>query len=114
MDPQIKITLPANTAIGACAFANAANTQQVTVMIDGKTVATVSGAGTQNKLLGHTVFNSGSGNCAVAITSNGVPSSAVSTKVVLGNRLNVVVIGSEDSSDKDYNDTICYLNWPIG
>ena len=38
----------------------------------------------------------------------------VCARVELANSLNVVIIGSEDGSDNDFNDTVCILQWPVG
>jgi hypothetical protein len=114
MAQQGVFTLPANTNFGATAFTNAAYTQNVTVSVDGRVVATFSGSGTADKNLGTQVLNSGSGNVQVSVNVNGRNSDLVSAQVVLTNKLNFALLGSEDSTDADYNDAIVILNWPLG
>ncbi len=113
MANQTQFTLPGNTQFGVTALANAGFQQQLTVQVDGKTVGTFTGSGNE-KNLGTQVFNSGSGNVQISISANGKPSDVVSARLVLANKLNVIVIGSEDGTDADYNDTVAFLNWPLG
>lgn len=110
---QNQFTLPANIQFGVTALANAGFQQQLTVLVDGKTVGTFTGSGNE-KNLGTQIFNSGSGKVQVNVTANGKPSDIVSARLVLANKLNVIVLGSEDSTDYDYNDAIAFLNWPLG
>jgi hypothetical protein len=111
---EYNITLPANTLIGATAFANAGNNQDIVVSIEGAVVARFSGSGTSNKLLGATVFNSGTGRANVRIDSAGRPSQVIGNQTILANKLNFALIGSEDAGDADFNDGILVLNWPLG
>lgn len=114
MSNVYNVTLPANTRIGATAFANAGNVQDIIVTVDGAPVARFSGNGTDNKLLGTSVFNSGSGRASVQITAAGRPSVVTGVQTILMNKLNFVLIGSEDAGDADYNDGILVMNWPLG
>ena len=113
-DGQVQITLPPNQNIGVIGLANSAAAQQIDVAIDGKSVATIAGQGNNNYLLGNKTFNSGSGKCTVTMSSYGKPLATVGAQVVLGNRLNSVVIGAEDHSDMDFFDGICIMTWPLG
>ncbi|AQW30392.1 fucose-binding lectin II [Ralstonia syzygii subsp. celebesensis] len=114
MAQQGVFTLPANTNFGVTAFANAANTQTIKVLVDNVVKATFSGSGTSDKLLGSQVLNSGRGAVQIQVSVNGKPSDLVSNQTILANKLNFAMVGSEDSSDNDYNDGIAVLNWPLG
>ena len=35
-------------------------------------------------------------------------------RVILANELNFALVGSEDSTDNDYNDAVVVINWPLG
>lgn len=50
----------------------------------------------------------------IQVSVNGKPSDLVSNQTILANKLNFAMVGSEDSSDNDYNDGIAVLNWPLG
>ena len=113
MSQQGYFTLPKNISFGVTAFSNAALTQTVNVLVDGKSVATFSGSGTGDHLLGTKTLNSGSGNVQISVSANGKPSDVVSSQVLLGNAVNFGLLGSEDSTDKDYNDAVAILNWPL-
>ena len=114
MAASVQFKLPPNAKIGATAFANSAGQQDVTVQIDGAVVARFSGKGTANTLLGSKVFNSGSGNATVTVTSNGKATQVVGAQVVLSDKLNFALVGSEDYTDADFNDGILVMNWPLG
>ncbi|ALF86605.1 MULTISPECIES: fucose-binding lectin II [Ralstonia solanacearum species complex] len=114
MAQQGVFTLPANTSFGVTAFANAANTQTIQVLVDNVVKATFTGAGTSDKLLGSQVLNSGSGAIKIQVSVNGKPSDLVSNQTILANKLNFAMVGSEDGTDNDYNDGIAVLNWPLG
>jgi hypothetical protein len=114
MAKQGVFTLPANTSFGATVLTNAGYTQAVTINVDGKPIATFTGAGTGDNNLGTKVLNSGSGNVSVTVTANGKVSDLVSSQLILANKLNTAIVGSEDSTDADYNDAIVFLNWPLG
>ena len=112
--PQGTFTLPANIRFGATAFANSSGMQVVNVLVDGNPVAQFQGQSTGNEVIGSQVLSSGSGKVQVTVSVNGQQSSLVSAQVVLANKLNVIVIGSEDGTDNDYNDSVVILNWPLG
>lgn len=111
MAQQGVFTLPANTSFGVTAFANAANTQTIQVLVDNVVKATFTGSGTSDKLLGSQVLNSGSGAIKIQVSVNGKPSDLVSNQTILANKLNFAMVGSEDGTDNDYNDGIAVLNW---
>lgn len=114
MSNEYSVTIPARTSIGASAFANAGNIQEIVISVDGAPVARFAGSGTNNKHLGSSVFNSGSGHVSVKISAAGRPSKVTGAQMILMNKLNFVTIGSEDAGDNDYNDGIVILNWPLG
>jgi len=107
-------TLPANTNFGATVFSNAAYTQVVTILVDGVQRAAFSGSGTNDKVLGSKVINSGSGKVQITVTANGKPSAILTANVSLADKCNFAVLGSEDGADADYNDAIVVMNWPLG
>lgn len=111
---QGTFTLPANIRFGITALVNSAGKQIVTVLVDGKTAAQFEGQSTSNEVIGSQVLNSGSGDVQITVSVNGQQSSLTSAQLILANRLNVVALGSEDSTDNDYNDTVAILNWPLG
>nr|2BOI_A Chain A, CV-IIL LECTIN [Chromobacterium violaceum]2BOI_B Chain B, CV-IIL LECTIN [Chromobacterium violaceum]2BV4_A Chain A, LECTIN CV-IIL [Chromobacterium violaceum]2BV4_B Chain B, LECTIN CV-IIL [Chromobacterium violaceum] len=107
-------TLPARINFGVTVLVNSAATQHVEIFVDNEPRAAFSGVGTGDNNLGTKVINSGSGNVRVQITANGRQSDLVSSQLVLANKLNLAVVGSEDGTDMDYNDSIVILNWPLG
>jgi len=114
MAQQGIFTLPANINFGATVLVNSGATQTVTVSVDGVVKATFTGVGTTDKNLGTQVINSGKGTVTVAVTANGKASDLVSSQLILANKLNTAIVGSEDWTDADYNDSIAILNWPLG
>lgn len=54
------------------------------------------------------------GDWEISIKVGGKECKQVSARVELANSLNVVIIGSEDGTDNDFNDTVCILQWPVG
>ncbi|KUM01698.1 fucose-binding lectin [Chromobacterium subtsugae] len=114
MAQQGVFTLPARINFGATVLTNAANVQNVAILVDNEVRATFSGSGITDKNLGTQVVNSGTGNVRVTVTVNGKASDLVSTQVILANKVNLALLGSEDGTDADYNDAIVLLNWPLG
>ncbi|OHX14543.1 fucose-binding lectin II [Chromobacterium sphagni] len=114
MAQQGVFTLPARINFGATVLVNSAAVQQVAILVDNEVRATFSGSGVTDKNLGTQVINSGSGNVRVTVTANGKSSDLVSAQLVLANKINLAVLGSEDGTDMDYNDAIAILNWPLG
>lgn len=114
MAQQGVFTLPPRINFGVTALTNAAYQQNITVYVDNEPRATFSGSGVDDRNLGTRVINSGSGSVRIAVTVNGKQSDLVSSQVVLANRLNLALVGSEDGADQDYNDSIVVLNWPLG
>jgi hypothetical protein len=114
MAQQGLFTLPANTNFGVTAFANSSANQTIDVLVDNEVRATFTGNGTDNKLLGSKVINSGKGSVQVKVSANGKASDLVSNQTILTNKLNFALVGSEDGTDGDYNDGIAVLNWPLG
>ncbi|WP_434114768.1 fucose-binding lectin II [Paraburkholderia caffeinilytica] len=114
MAKQGVFTLPPNINFGVTAFANSAFTQTITVLVDNVTKATFTGGGASDKLLGTKVINSGNGAVQITVMANNKASDLVSSKVILGNKSNFALLGSEDYADQDENDGIAVLNWPIG
>lgn len=114
MAQQGVFKLPANVSFGATALVNSAATQTITVSVDGQPKATFTGSGTTDKNLGTQIINSGSGAVQVTVTANGKASDLVSAQVILANKLNLALLGSEDWTDADYNDSVVIINWPLG
>jgi mannose-binding lectin len=114
MAQQGLFTLPANVNFGVSAFANSSTYQTIDVLVDNEVRTTFTGNGTDNKLLGSKVINSGKGSVQVKISANGKASDLVSNQTILTNKLNFALVGSEDGTDGDYNDGIAVLNWPLG
>ena len=113
MAKQGVFTLPANINFGATAFANAAYVQVIKIFVDNVLKATFTGSGNERNL-GTQIINSGKGAVRVTVDANGKPSDLVSAQLILTNKLNMAIVGSEDAGDADYNDGIAILNWPIG
>ena len=109
-------TLPANTNFGVTVLINTSLVQTVTVFVGGVQRGTFVGVGTGDINLGTKIFNSGAGGgpVKITVTANGRAADLVSAQLVLTNKLNVAIVGSEDSTDADYNDAIALLNWPLG
>ncbi|POZ63343.1 fucose-binding lectin II [Chromobacterium alticapitis] len=114
MAQQGVFTLPANINFGVTVLTNAAYVQNVEIFVNNELRASFSGSGTNNNNLGTKVINSGNGSVRVQITANGKQSDMVSSQLVLANKLNMAIVGSEDGTDMDYNDAIAILNWPLG
>ncbi|HCF5224397.1 TPA: fucose-binding lectin [Pseudomonas aeruginosa] len=115
MATQGVFTLPANTRFGVTAFANSSGTQTVNVQVNNETVATFTGQSTNNGIIGSKVLNSGGGGkVQILVSVNGRSSDLVSAQVILANELNFALVGSEDSTDNDYNDAVVVINWPLG
>lgn len=113
MAQQGIFTLPAGIKFGATALVNSSANQTITVLVDGVTKATFNGSGS-DKNLGTQTIDSGRGAVKVTVSANNKASDLVSTQVILANKLNCALLGSEDSTDYDYNDAIVLINWPIG
>ncbi|MDK2353064.1 MULTISPECIES: fucose-binding lectin LecB [Pseudomonas aeruginosa group] len=115
MATQGVFTLPPNTRFGVTAFANSSATQTVKVLVNNETAATFTGQSTNNAVIGSQVFNSGGGGkVQIQVSVNGRSSDLVSAQVILANELNFALVGSEDSTDNDYNDAVVVINWPLG
>jgi len=116
MDQQGKFTLPANTNFGVSAFTNSTFDQTVKILIDGQVKATFTGHGMSNNLIGSQVLNSGKGAVQVTVgTGSGgaSPSSLISGRAILANRVNFGMVAADEGSDGDFNDSIIELNWPL-
>ncbi|SDH82058.1 fucose-binding lectin II [Paraburkholderia phenazinium] len=105
--------IPAGIEFGATVLVNSALAQTVKVLVDGEVRATFDGSGIKDKNLGTQVIHSGRGEVRVKVEAGGKPSELLANTISEKN-LNVIVIGSEDGSDYDYNDSIVVLNWPLG
>jgi len=108
--------LPANIAFGVTALVNSAAEQTITVYLDDNQTpaATFQGNGTQDKNLQTQVLNSGKGKVKVVVSANGKPSKLGSRQVDLFKKTYFGLVGSEDGTDNDYNDSLVVLNWPLG
>lgn len=113
MAQQGVFTLPQNMNFSATAFVNGSNIQGIQILVDGEVKATFTGNGCAVNL-GSQIINSGTGAVQVKVEAKGTTSDMVSAQLILTNKLNMAIVGSEDSVDKDYNDGIAILYWPIG
>lgn len=108
--------LPANIAFGVTALVNSAAEQTIAVYVDDNPTpaATFQGNGTQDKNLQTQVLNSGKGKVKVVVSANGKPSKLGSRQVDIFKKTYFGLVGSEDGTDNDYNDSLVVLNWPLG
>jgi mannose-binding lectin len=106
-------SLPANTKFGLNALINSDSTQTVKVFIDDKQVDTLTGSGLGNVNPGAKTYNSGSGKVCVEVWANGKMSPLRYADNPLDNKPGMVVMGTEDGKDNDYNDSIVILNWGL-
>lgn len=114
MAQQGVFTLPADISFGVTVLVNSSAAQQVTVLVGGALPGEHAHLGTIDQNLGTKLFNSGRGAVQIQVAANGKASDLVSAQLVLTDKLNVAVVGSEDFTDNDYNDAIALLNWPLG
>jgi hypothetical protein len=117
--------LPPNMTFGVTALANSGNPQRVDVYIgnENKARATFHGQSLHDGNMGTQVLNSGpDGNVKIVVTvsggGDGRPSKLASRQVDIqpkgGKTVYFGLLGSEDGTDNDYNDSIVILNWPLG
>lgn len=112
MAEQGVFQLPQNTNFSVTVLTNAGNVQNAKIYVDGVQKAAFSGHGSAANL-GTKVLNSGKGTIKVTVDVNGKVSDMVSAQIILASKMNMAIVGSEDWKDKDYNDAIAILNWPI-
>ncbi|CAN7740657.1 fucose-binding lectin II [Paraburkholderia sp. 22099] len=109
-------SLPPNIAFGVTSLVNSAAEQTINVYIDDNQnpAATFQGNGTQDKNLQTQVLNSGKGKVRVVVSANGKTSKVGSRQVDIFKKTYFGLVGSEDGTDNDYNDSLVVLNWPLG
>ncbi|MET3244258.1 hypothetical protein ABIE53_001003 [Burkholderia sp. OAS925] len=98
------------------ALVNSSAQQTISVYVDDNQspAATFQGHGTQDKNLQTQVLNSGKGKVKVVVSANGKPSKLGSRQVDIFKKTFFGLVGSEDGTDNDYNDSLVVLNWPLG
>ncbi|HEY9132113.1 MAG TPA: fucose-binding lectin II [Dyella sp.] len=108
--------LPANTDFALNALINSAATQTIKVYIDGedKPSHTLTGSGLKNVNPGQIVAHTKTGQVCVEVSVNGKMSKWRFADNPLDNKPGFIVLGTEDGSDNDYNDTIVFINWGLG
>ncbi|MFM0527402.1 fucose-binding lectin II [Paraburkholderia strydomiana] len=108
--------LPPNTSFGVTALVNSSAQQTIAVYVDDNQnpAATFQANGTQDKNLQTQVLNSGKGKVKVVVSANGKPSKLGSRQVDIFKKTFFGLVGSEDGTDNDYNDSLVVLNWPLG
>lgn len=95
-------------------YANSSAKQDVTITVPGG-VPFVVPASTKDGHVNTTDFTpKKGGDWEFEIKTNGKDSKVAFARLELANSLNVVVIGSEDGVDMDFNDTVCIIQWPVG
>jgi hypothetical protein len=108
--------LPPNIAFGVTSLVNSAAQQTINVYVDDNPspAATFEGNGTQDKNLQTQVLKSGKGKVRVVVSANGKNSKIGSRQVDIFKKTYFGLVGSEDGTDDDYNDSLVVLNWPLG
>ena len=105
--------IPPNIKFGVTALINAVNNQTIKLFIDDQLTDTLTGAGLNDTTKGTKVYSSGKGNVCVAIEVNGKPSKLRFADNPLAGKPGIAVVGSEDGTDNDFNDSVVVLNWPL-
>ncbi|MDR8047995.1 fucose-binding lectin II [Burkholderia cenocepacia] len=107
--------LPPNIDFRAVFFANAADRQEVKLYIgeNSKTAAWTYAGNSRDEVRGK-ILNSGDGTLRVEVFTNGKQSATDGRLAPLSKRTWFGILVSEDGADKDYNDAIVVLQWPIG
>ena len=108
--------LPPNIAFGVTALVNSSAQQTITVYVDDNQnpAATFERNGTQDKNLQTQILNSGKGKVRVVVSANGRTSKLGSRQIDIFKKTYFGLVGAEDGTDDDYNDSLVVLNWPLG
>jgi hypothetical protein len=114
MAQQCEFSIPPNIRFGMTTHVNSSALQLVTVYVDDQKQGEFGGSGTEHRLLSDLLLNSGQGKIKVTVSANGKLSDLTLSRSVLGDKLNAITIGAEDSSDADYNDVLIDIKYPLG
>jgi sulfur carrier protein ThiS len=114
-------TLPPQTDFGVTVLINTSNTHTITIYVDGQAQSPEltgssqnGGSFTRNQTLSG-IYHSGSGDVKVAVKVNGNPvKSSKYAHGIFEMEPGLAIFATEDGSDKDFNDSIVILNWPLG
>lgn len=106
------LELPKNVKFDVTVLVLSGAEQTVDITVGGKVLATFKGTGI-SKNLGTKTLESGDGQVYVTVRAGGRESKVVEHAVVLGPNGHVRVVGAEDGTDNDYNDSLVYINWPV-
>ncbi|MCC8421136.1 fucose-binding lectin II [Photorhabdus thracensis] len=101
--------LPQSIRFGLTAYDNTSTYQQtVKVYIDGLLIDTLTGKETTTKS-----YTSGTGKICIEIEGNGKPCKLRYSYNTLEGKPGAVIIGAENSTNNNYNDSIVILHWPL-
>ncbi|WP_445373916.1 fucose-binding lectin II [Photorhabdus tasmaniensis] len=105
--------LPQSIRFGLTAYSNTdIYRQTVKVYIDDRLVDTLTGKGTDN-LMATKAYTSGTGKICIEIEGNGKPCKLRYSYNTLEGKPGAVIIGAENGTNNNYNDSIVVLNWPL-
>lgn len=110
-----KVTIPVvNKRVRVSVFASSSAQQDVIIRAPGVSPVVVSSPIRDGHVMTQDITPTKPGDWEISIEANGKESEQVSARVELANSLNVIIIGSEDGTDRDFNDTVCIIQWPVG
>ncbi|MGV7959753.1 fucose-binding lectin II [Photorhabdus tasmaniensis] len=105
--------LPQSIRFGLTAYSNTdIYRQTVKVYIDDRLVDTLTGKGTDN-LMATKAYTSGTGKICIEIEGNGKPCKLRYSYNTLEGKPGAVIIGAENGTNNNYNDSMVVLNWPL-
>ncbi|CAQ85934.1 MULTISPECIES: fucose-binding lectin II [Photorhabdus] len=105
--------LPQSIRFGLTAYSNTdIYRQTVKVYIDDLLVDTLTGKGTDN-LMATKAYTSGKGKVCIEIEGDGKPCKLRYAYNTLDGKPGSVIIGAENDSNNNYNDSVVVLNWPL-
>ncbi|NHB96140.1 fucose-binding lectin II [Photorhabdus stackebrandtii] len=101
--------LPQSIRFGLTAYNNTGTHQQtIKVYIDGLPIDTLTGKGTTTKS-----YTSGTGNICIEIEGNGKPCKLRYSYNTLEGKPGAIIIGAENGTNNNYNNSIVILHWPL-
>ncbi|TNH44888.1 fucose-binding lectin II [Photorhabdus luminescens] len=101
--------VPQSIRFGLIAYTNTIIHQQtVKVYIDDLLVDTLTGKATETK-----AYTSGTGKVCIEIIGDGKPCKLRYSYNTLDGKPGSVIIGAENGSNNNYNDSVVVLNWPL-
>ncbi|WP_323836836.1 fucose-binding lectin II [Photorhabdus africana] len=105
--------LPYSIRFGLAAYVNTDIHQQVIkIYIDDLLVDTLTRKGTDNAI-GIKTYTSGKGKVCVEIEGDGKPCKLRYAYNTFDGKPGIAVIGAENGSNNNYNDSVVVLNWPL-